>query len=73
MPSKTIPSLLERLDDAKRRALFEKAMEISMSDRALIPIVVLQTVWAVNGEKVTIPPRVDEDTLAYFVKPAKKS
>jgi peptide/nickel transport system substrate-binding protein len=59
-------------DDAKRRALFEKAMEISMAERALIPIVILQTVWAAAADKVDVPPRTDEDTLAYFVRPAKK-
>jgi peptide/nickel transport system substrate-binding protein len=69
---KIIQEAVRTLDDAKRRALFEKAMEISMGDRALIPIVVLQTVWAANADKVVINPRIDEDTLAYFVKPAKK-
>lgn len=59
------------LDDAKRRALFEKAMELTVADRAYIPVVVLQTVWAGSKDKVIIAPRTDEDTLAYFVKPAK--
>ncbi len=59
-------------DDAKRRAMFEKAMEISMAERALIPLVTLQVVWAAAADKVDMPPRTDEDTLAYFVIPAKK-
>jgi peptide/nickel transport system substrate-binding protein len=69
---KTIQEAVKTLDDAKRRALFEKAMEISMADRALIPVVVLEVVWAANADKVTLNARTDEDTLAYFVKPAKK-
>ncbi|MGQ0663648.1 MAG: ABC transporter substrate-binding protein [Pseudomonadota bacterium] len=68
---KVLQEAVKTLDDAKRRALFERAMEISMADRPMIPIVVLQTVWAVNGERVTMNPRADEDTLAYFVRPAR--
>jgi peptide/nickel transport system substrate-binding protein len=56
------------LDDTKRRALFEKAMELSMADRAYIPVVVLQTVWAGAKGKVSYTPRADEDTLAYYVE-----
>jgi len=59
------------LDDAKRRALFEKAMELTVADRAYIPVVVLQTVWAGAKDKITMKARVDEDTLAYYVAPAK--
>jgi len=59
------------LDDAKRRAHFEKAMELTMADRAYIPIVTLETVWAGRADKVTYVPRADEDTLAYYVKPAE--
>jgi peptide/nickel transport system substrate-binding protein len=69
---KIIQEGVRTLDDAKRRALLEKSMEISMNDRALIPVVVLQTVWAASADKVIIAPRIDEDTLAYFMKPAKK-
>ncbi|HJS33675.1 MAG TPA: ABC transporter substrate-binding protein [Alphaproteobacteria bacterium] len=68
---KTLQEAVRTLDDAKRRALFEKAMELSMADRALIPIVVLQTVWAGRADKVTMNPRADEDTLAYYISPAK--
>ena len=68
---KILQEAVRTLDDAKRRALFEKAMELSMSDRALIPIVVLQTVWAGRADKVTMKPRSDEDTLAYYINPAK--
>lgn len=60
------------LDDTKRRALYEKAMELSMADRAYIPTVILQTVWAGQADKVVINTRADEDTLAYFIQPVKK-
>ncbi|WP_245944124.1 ABC transporter substrate-binding protein [Acuticoccus kandeliae] len=58
------------LDADKRRAAYEKAMELVVADRAYIPIVVLQTVWAGNSDKVVVTPRADEETLAYFIKPA---
>jgi peptide/nickel transport system substrate-binding protein len=69
---KTLQEAVKTLDDAKRRALFEKAMEISMADRALIPVVVLEVVWAAAADKVTMKARTDEDTLAYFIQPVKK-
>ncbi len=69
---KVIQEASRTLDDTKRRALFEQAMEMSMADRALIPVVVLEVVWATNADKVTMKARTDEDTLAYFVQPVKK-
>ena len=59
------------MDDAKRRALFEKVSEVSMEDRALIPTVQLQTIWASKKGTVTIPLRVDQETLAYEIKPKR--
>jgi peptide/nickel transport system substrate-binding protein len=59
------------MDDTKRRALFEKASELSMSDRALIPSVQLQTVWASKAGMLTIPARMDQETLAYEIKPKR--
>lgn len=61
----------QELDADKRRALFEEAMEKTMADRAYISIVVLQSVWAGDKDKVVVTPRADEETLAYFIKPAK--
>lgn len=61
----------QELDADKRRALFEEAMEKTMADRAYISIVVLQTVWAGDKDKVVVMPRADEETLAYYIKPAK--
>ena len=59
------------MDDTKRRALFEKASELSMTDRALIPSVQLQTIWASKAGMLTIPARMDQETLAYEIKPKR--
>ena len=59
------------MDDTKRRALFEKASELSMTDRALIPTVQLQTIWASKAGMMTIPARMDQETLAYEIKPKR--
>ena len=59
------------LDDGKRRALYEQAMETAMADKVLIPIVTLQAVWAAKAGALKMAPRSDEDTLAYFIKSAK--
>ena len=59
------------MDDTKRRALFEKASELSMTDRALIPSVQLQTIWASKAGMMTIPARMDQETLAYEIKPKR--
>ena len=60
---------IEELDDDKRRASFEKAMELTMADRAYIPIVNLQAVWAARKGAIEMTPRSDEDTLGYFIQP----
>ena len=59
------------MDDTKRRALFEKATELSMNDRALIPSVQLQTIWAAKKGMMTVPARMDQETLAYEIKPKR--
>ncbi len=58
------------LDDDKRRAIFEETSKMSMEDRAIIPTVILQTVWAAKAGTVSFQPRVDQETLAYLIKPA---
>jgi peptide/nickel transport system substrate-binding protein len=57
------------MDETKRRSLFEKATELSMNDRAVIPVVQLQTIWAAKKGILTMQPRLDQDTLAYEIKP----
>lgn len=57
------------LDEAKRRAILEEAMELATEDRVLIPIVQLQSVWAAKAGALDFTPRTDGDTLAYPIKP----
>ena len=59
------------LDDEKRRELLEQASEIAMEDRALIPTVILQTVWAAPADTLEFVPRVDQETLAYKIQPVE--
>ena len=40
-------------------------------DRPRLPILAVGSAWAMQKAKVTIRPRVDEDTLAMDIKPAK--
>jgi peptide/nickel transport system substrate-binding protein len=42
-----------------------------MSDRALIPTVQLQTIWAAKKGMMTVPARMDQETLAYEIKPKR--
>ncbi|RMH49915.1 MAG: ABC transporter substrate-binding protein, partial [Alphaproteobacteria bacterium] len=68
-----VDALLEaaavELDEAKRRAMYEEAMALVVADRAYIPIVQLQTVWAAKAGRFDFTPRFDEETLAFFVRP----
>jgi peptide/nickel transport system substrate-binding protein len=68
---KLIVEASSELDDAKRRSMFEQALRITIADRAWLPVVLLQTVWAGQADKVVVTPRADEETLAYFVRPAR--
>lgn len=68
---KLLQEAVRTLDDTKRRALYEQAMEKVMADRAYISTVVLQTVWAARAAKVDYAARYDEETLAFWIKPAK--
>ena len=58
------------LDPDERRATYEEAMAKIMADKAYISVVQLQTVWAAKAGMVEFNPRFDEDTLAFFIKPA---
>ncbi|MCR8723083.1 ABC transporter substrate-binding protein [Frigidibacter sp. ROC022] len=59
------------LDAEKRKALYEEASYIAMEDRALIPTVILQTVWAAKDGELSFAPRVDQETRAYEITPAE--
>lgn len=62
---------LVELDTDKRRKMFEEAMNMTRNARVLTPIVQLQTVWAAKKGKFDFTPRIDQDTLAYDIKPAE--
>jgi peptide/nickel transport system substrate-binding protein len=59
------------MDLAKRRKYLEDANALLEKDRQRLPIVAVGSAWAMQKDKVTIKPRVDEDTLAMNIKPAK--
>jgi peptide/nickel transport system substrate-binding protein len=58
------------LDADTRREMYEEAMALVVEDRAYIPVVQLQTVWAARAGEYEFAPRYDEDTLAFFIRPA---
>jgi peptide/nickel transport system substrate-binding protein len=59
------------MDAGKRRKLLEDANALVEKDRQRLPIVAVGSAWAMQKDKVTIKPRVDEDTLAMNIKPVK--
>ena len=59
------------MDEVKRRKLLEDANALLEKDRQRLPVVAVGSAWAMQKDKVTIKSRVDEDTLAMNIKPAK--
>ena len=59
------------MDIEKRRGQLEAANALVLKDRPRLPIVAVSSAWAMQKDKVKITPRVDEDTLAMNIKPAK--
>jgi peptide/nickel transport system substrate-binding protein len=59
------------LDDAKRRKFLEDANALVDADKQRLPIVAVSSAWAMDKSKVVLTPRVDEDTLAMDIKPAR--
>ncbi|QCK87349.1 ABC transporter substrate-binding protein [Phreatobacter aquaticus] len=59
------------MDEAKRRKLLEDANALVDADKQRLPIVAVSSAWAMNKAKVTLSPRVDEDTLAMDIRPAR--
>ncbi|MEO6623981.1 MAG: ABC transporter substrate-binding protein [Burkholderiaceae bacterium] len=57
------------MDLGKRRKFLEDANALVEKDRQRLPIVSVGSAWAMQKDKVTIKPRVDEDTLAMNIKP----
>ncbi|WP_180900550.1 ABC transporter substrate-binding protein [Martelella soudanensis] len=63
---KALNEARETLDDAKRRQLLQKAMEIAMNDLGVIPVFYLANTWAMQ-DGVSYPGRSDGYTLPYYV------
>ncbi|WP_341990474.1 ABC transporter substrate-binding protein [Azorhizobium sp. AG788] len=68
---KLIEDAAVEMDIPKRRALLEQAEALVAQDRPSLPIASIVSAWAMQKAKVTFTPRVDEDTLAMNIKPAK--
>lgn len=68
---KLIQDAAVEMDEGKRRALLERANELVTIDRPRLPIVSVGSAWAMQKAKVTIKPRVDEDTMAMNIKPVR--
>jgi peptide/nickel transport system substrate-binding protein len=69
---KLIEDAAVELDEAKRNAFLAEVNAIVAKDRPRLPIVAVGSAWAMQKDKVTITPRVDEDTLAMDIRPVKK-
>ncbi len=72
----TVDKLIEdagvEMDEAKRNAMLAEVNAIVAKERPRLPIVAIGSAWAMQKDKVSIAPRVDEDTLAMDIKPVKK-
>ena len=69
---KLIQEAGQEMDEAKRGKQLEEAAAILAKDRPSIPVASIMSAWAMQKSKVTLlNPRVDEDTLAMDIKPAK--
>jgi peptide/nickel transport system substrate-binding protein len=71
MMDKLLQDAAVEMDVAKRRKHLEDAAALLEKDAQRLPIVSVGSAWAMQKDKVTIKPRVDEDTLAMNIKPAK--
>ncbi len=69
---KLIEDAAVEMDEAKRNQMLADAAAIVAKDRPRLPIAAVGSASAMQKAKVTISPRVDEDTLAMDIKPAKK-
>jgi len=68
---KALQAAAIEMDDAKRRGFLEQAAAGVDQDKQRLAIVAVGSAWAMQKGKVTIKPRVDEDTLAMNIKPGK--
>ncbi|WP_203077434.1 ABC transporter substrate-binding protein [Falsiroseomonas ponticola] len=58
------------LDDGERRRVLEAAMERTIAQNLVIPILTFEAIWAGRADRVRFTPRGDEETLAIEVQPA---
>ncbi len=69
---KLIQDAAVEMDEGKRRAFLEEANRLVATDRPRLPIVAVGSAWTMVKDKVRlVRPRVDEDTLAMDIVPAK--
>ena len=59
------------LDEARRRAILEKAMELAMERGYIVPAVTFQVLSAGRADRVSYATRADEETLAAEIAPAR--
>jgi peptide/nickel transport system substrate-binding protein len=69
---KALQNAAVEMDEGKRREFLQKAAEITAQDRPLIPLAAVSSAWTLRKDKVRMArTRVDEDTLAMDIVPAK--
>jgi peptide/nickel transport system substrate-binding protein len=69
---KLLQAAAVEMDEGKRRAYLEQAGELTAKDRPLIPLAAVSSAWTLRKDKVQmLRTRVDEDTLAMDIAPAK--
>ncbi|WP_372619111.1 ABC transporter substrate-binding protein [Falsiroseomonas sp.] len=61
---------LDALEEAERRNLVEQGIRTAMDENAIIPVVNLSAVWAVQAQRMSFTARMDEETLALDMRPA---
>jgi peptide/nickel transport system substrate-binding protein len=66
---RAIAEAVAQMDSERRERLLVSTVEMAMADTPIIPLVMLENLWATRRE-VTIAPRRDERTLAMDVRPA---
>lgn len=56
------------LDNDARRKILEQAMEQTIAQNLVIPILTFESLWAGRGDRVNFTPRADEETLAIEIR-----
>ncbi len=66
-----IAQAMRTIDNGKRLDLFRNSMQATLDDYAIIPVVQLSSVWAARADTLEFEPRVDEETLPFFIQSTK--